>query len=289
MRLENRFLVSGMAILIGIMLLVVAGCGDDETDTTITGSLTDPDFVAVKAQLDEFVDSTIAFFGNGLNTIDGISDGDGVIPPQYAVNPEQQDSWDTTFTDDGWYQINIAYTHKDGQQQPVWQTSLHDSIQYRLNDAVLMSDFNTRDQLIFKHHWNFDVFDTTVTYASFAGAVDLTFDDLNSALCTVTGSRDFTAHSKVITVYSTVWRDFTITTDINSVTLKKSAYTGWSNCPVGGSVSTTVEMVYTKDDADPVTTIWNATFAFSNGTLTASITKGNTVWSYTSDLCNVPL
>ncbi|MCK4462562.1 MAG: hypothetical protein KAW46_12205, partial [candidate division Zixibacteria bacterium] len=157
MRLEKRVLVSGLAILFGIMVMLVVGCGGDETTTptTITGSLNDPEFVALKGQIDGFVDSTVSFFKNGLNTINGIPDGDGVIPPQYAVIPEDQDSWDTSFTDDGWYQINIVYTHKDAQDAPVWRTSLHDSIQYRLNDAVLMSDFNTRDQLVYKHHWSF--------------------------------------------------------------------------------------------------------------------------------------
>ena len=59
MRLENRVLVSGMTILIGVMLLLVAGCGDDETNTptTITGSMADHEFLAVKTQMDDFVDS----------------------------------------------------------------------------------------------------------------------------------------------------------------------------------------------------------------------------------------
>ena len=288
MRLEKRVLVSGLAILFGIMVMLVVGCGDDETTTsTITGSLNDPEFVALKGQIDGFVDSTVSFFKNGLNTINGISDGGGVIP-QYAVVPDQEDTWDTTFTADGWYQIDIAYTHKDAHGESVWQTSLHDSIQYRLNDAVLMSDFNTRDELVYKHHWTFDVSDETVTYASFAGAVDLTFDDLNSTLCTVTGTSDFSAHAKTVTDDSTVWRDFTFAADVNNVTLKYSINSGWSQCPTTGSVSATVEMVYQKDDDDPVTTTWNVTITFTNGTISASVTRGNTVWGYSSDVCDVP-
>ncbi len=290
MRLEKRVLVSGLAILFGIMVMLVAGCGDDEstTPTTITGSLNDPEFVVLKGQIDEFVDSTVSFFKNGLNTVNGISEGGNVLPPQYAVVPEQQDTCNTTFTADGWYQINIVYTHKDAQGDPVWQTSLHDSIQYRLDDAVLMSNFNTRDELIYRHHWTFDVEDTMVTYASFAGAVDLTFDDLNTTLSTLTGTRDFSVHAKTVTNDSTVWRDFTFAADVNNVTLRCSDYTGWSECPTTGSVSATVEMIYQKDDDDPVTTTWNVTMTFFNGTMSASVTRGNTVWSYSSDVCVVP-
>lgn len=282
MRLEKRVLVSGMAILIGVMLIMVAGCGDDETNTpnTITGSLNDPDFVAVKTQLDDFVDSTIAFFQNGLNTLQGISDGDIIIPPQYAVNPDLQDSVHTSYTN-GWHVIEISYT-----QGNVWQMTLADSIQYKKN-GVAQEDWRGHDELVYKHHWTWDVFDTNVTHTSLAGNADFTFANVNTVQATVTGSRDFTANNKVVTVDSTIWRDFTFTADVNNVTLKNSLG-GWSSCPTGGSVSTTVEMVYTKDDDDPVTTTWNATLAFSNGTLTASVTKGNTVWSYTSDLCHVP-
>ncbi len=289
MRLGKHVLVSGLAILFGIMVMLVAGCGDDEstTPTTITGSLNDPEFVALKGQIDDFVDSTVSFFKNGLNTVNGISESGDIIP-QYAVVPGQQNTWDTTFTADGWYQINIAYTHRDAQGYPVWQTSLHDSIQYRLNDAVLMSDFHTRDELIHKHHWTFDVEDTMVTYASFAGAVDLTFDGLNSTLCTLTGTRDFSAHTQTVTNDSTVWRDFTFAADVNNITLKYSTNSGWSQCPTTGSVSATVEMVYQKDDDDPVTTTWNVTMTFINGTMSASVTRGNTVWSYSSDVCVVP-
>lgn len=288
MRLENRVLVSGMAILIAVMLLMVAGCGDDDTNTptTITGSLSDPDFVAVKAQLDDFVDSTIAFFENGLNTLEGISDGDIIIPPQYAVSPEQEDSIHTSYTN-GWHVIEISYTEKDQNQEGIWQMTLTDSIQYKKN-GVAQEDWRGHDELVYKHHWTWDVFDTNVTHTSLAGNADFTFANVNTLQATVTGSRDLTVHDKVVTVESTIWRDFTFTADINNVTLKKSDNTGWSNCPAGGSVSATVEMVYTKDDDDPVTSTWNATFTFSNGNLSASITKGNTVWSYTSDLCYVP-
>lgn len=287
MRLENRFLVSGMAILIGIMLLLVAGCGDDETNTptTITGSSADPEFVAVKVQLDDFVDSTVAFFEHGLNTINGIADGDIIIPPQYAVNPEQQDTLYTSYTN-GWHVIQIAFTMRDQQQEALWQTTLADSIQYRKN-GVAQEDWRGHDELCYKHHWSWGVFDTTVSHSGFAGNTDFTFSNLTTAQATITGSRDFEANNKVVTVDSTVWRDFTFTADLNNVTLK-NPMSGWSSCPTGGSVSATVEMVYTKDDGDPVTTTWNATFAFSNGHLTASVSKGNTVWSYNTDLCVVP-
>ncbi len=288
MRLENQVLAKGMAILFSVMLLMVAGCGDDETtnNNTITGSSTDPEYVAVRTQLDEFVDSTVTFFENGLNTIQGISDGDIIIPPQYAVVPEQQDSWDTSYVD-GWHIIQIAYTHRNQSDEGVWQMSLTDSIQYSLN-GVPQESWQNRDQLVFKHHWTYDVFDTTVTHSSIVGATDFTFSNLNSSFGTITGSRDITIHNKTVTNDSTVWRDFTFAADVNNVTVKNSTYTGWTNCPSSGSISVTVEMVYKKDTDDPVTTTWHATFTFSNGSLTASISKGNTVWSYTKNLCVVP-
>jgi hypothetical protein len=285
MRLGNRVLVTGMTLLIGAVLLIGAGCGDDDADTptTITGSLTNPEFVAVKAQLDNFVDSTVTFFKNGLNTVKGIAPGDIVIP-QYAVSPEQEDDWDTLYTN-GWHVINIDYTHKENDAA-VWQTTLSDSIQYKAN-GVAQEDWTGRDQLDFRHHWTYDVAADEVSHTSYAGYAYFTFANLNTTTTTLTGGRDFTAHNLVVTADSTVVRDFTFTSDINNVALKM-ANDAWSNCPTSNTITATVEMVYTKDDADPVTTTWDATFSFNNGSMSASISKGNTVWSYTTDLCDSP-
>lgn len=281
MRLGNRVLVTGMTLLIGAALLIGAGCGGDDADTpnTITGSLTNPEFVAVRAQLDNFVDSTVTFFKNGLNTVKGIAPGDIVIP-QYAVIPELEDWWDTTYTN-GWHVIRIDYTQPNS-----WQTTLSDSIQYKVN-GVAQEDWRNRDQLEFRHHWTYDVFDTLVSHTSYAGYTYFTFADLNGSTTTLTGGRDFTAHNLVVTADSTVVRDFTFTAEINNVTLKW-ANDAWSNCPTSNTITATVEMVYTKDDGDPVTTTWDATFSFNNGSMSASISKGRTVWSYTTDLCDSP-
>jgi len=291
MRLQKRVLVSGLAALFGVMVMLMVGCGDDEGTTgptTITGQLDDPEFVAVRSQIDDFVDSTVSFLKNGLNTIDGISDGGVIIPPQYIVDPEDQNVnlFDTSYVN-GWHVIRIIYTHRNQSEQAVWQTELTDSIQYKKN-GVAQETWVDRDQLLYRHHWSFDVFDTTVSYFAFDDHADFTFDDLNTTAATVTGSRELNVHAKQVTVDSTLWWDFTFTSDVNNITLKRSAFTGWSQCPTGGSVSAEIVMVYQKDDDDPITTTWNVTVTFNNGAVAASVTRGNTVWSYSGDVCDVP-
>jgi len=288
MRLQKRVLVSGLAALLGVMVILMVGCSDDDGTTgptTVNGQMDDPMFVAVKGQLDQFVDSTVSFLKSGLNTMDGVSDGNTILPPQYAVIPEEQNHWDTSFTGDGWYQISIGFSH---DVAPVWYASLNDSIQYRLNGEVLMSDFRTRDELQYIHHWTFGVEDTNESYVSFEGDADFTFADLKTSPATITGTRDLDVHVQQVTADSTVTFDFTFAADVDDIRLQKTENTGWSQCPVAGAVSAEITMVYQKDDSEPITTVWNATLTFDHGDLAATVTLGNTVWRYSGPVCVLP-
>ena len=67
MRPHKALLVLGLVAVTGFSLLV-SGCSSDSNSSNLTpGSLTDPNFVAVQAEVNNLIDSTISYISVGLN------------------------------------------------------------------------------------------------------------------------------------------------------------------------------------------------------------------------------
>ncbi len=278
MRLQKRILVSGLTVAVGVVALILAGCGSDDKSTSSTnyGSLTNPEFVVVQNQVDMFVDSTVNFLINGLNTVYGISDENGtILPAQYAPGPEDNDEFDTSYAN-GWHRVFIA------NQYEGYGTTVLDSIQYVKNGAVQQSWAN-RDQLVYKHYWTWISETDTIS-----GTADYTFTNLNSVQTTVTGTNQMEYRSQVVTNDSTVTRTFEIEATLSGFTLAKTMSIDWDHCPVSGSIAVTVTMTYKKDSADPVESTWTGNLAFDDGSLSAAFRLGNTVWQYQNQVCINP-
>lgn len=278
MRSKIWSLVLGLTI---VTCLVLAGCGDDETTNSNLGSLTDPEFMVVQTEVASFVDSTLDFLGNGLNTLQGISTGDGsIIPAQYVVDPNGNDVLDVSYAD-GWHVIYMSKHYTD------YATSLRDSVQF-LNDGVAQQLPVSIDQLTFKHHWDYDVVDTTITHAVLAGNSSFDFQGLDLGTATINGANTLNIHTKLVTDDSTVWRDIIVEATVTDLTVANSAFSGWGQCPTSGTVTCDVDMVYYKDTDDPVVTSWTVTSTFSNGTMNVACASNGINWNYSSDVCTVP-
>ena len=278
MRLQKRILVSGLTVAVGVVALILTGCGSDDKSTSSTnyGSLTDPEFVVVQSLVDMFVDSTVNFLKNGLNTVYGISDENGtILPAQYAPGPEDNDIFDTSYAN-GWHRVFI------GNQYEGYGTTVLDSIQYIKNGAYQESWAN-RDQLVYKHYWTWISETDTIM-----GNADYTFSGFNTAQATVTGTNQMEYCWQVVTGDSTVSRTFVIEATMSGFTLAKTMSVGWDHCPLSGSVSVTLTMTYQKNGADPVESTWTGNLAFNNGSLSAAFRLGNTVWQYQNQVCVNP-
>lgn len=278
MRLQKRILVLGLTVAVGVVALILTGCGSDDKSTSSTnyGSLTDPEFVVVQSQVDMFVDSTVNFLRNGLNIVYGISDENGtILPAQYAPGPEDNDVFDTSYAN-GWHRVFIA------NQYEGYGTTVLDSIQYIKNGAYQESWAN-RDQLVYKHYWTWISEVDTIR-----GNAHYTFGGLNTAQATVTGTNRVEYRLQVVTGDSTVTRTFTIEATMSGFTLAKTMSIGWDHCPLTGSVSVTLTMTYQKDGADPVESTWTGNLAFDDGSLSAAFRLGNTVWQYQDQVCINP-
>lgn len=283
MRSNKRILVSGLMAIGCIAVLLLAGCSsDNSTSTSITtdGSLTDPEFVVVQDQINTFVDSTISFFQNGVNTFNGISEDGTILPPQYAVSPGNPDAFDTSYAD-GWHRIRICMTN----EELGYETTLLDSVQYRRNNQA-RENWEDRDQLVFKHRWTYGDLDTTVSYNCIDGNSNYTFSDLDTDEATITGNNNMHQYSYQVMADSTICRDMTIDANLHNFYIRHSSATGWCNCPTEGSMSgATFRMIYQKDSNVPDTTNWTFNLSFNNGTMTANVRMNNIVWNYTHQAC----
>jgi len=282
MRSHKLVLILGVTLLAGLFVMYI-GCGsDDNKSTDNLADYSDPEFLVVQEEVGYYVDSTLEFFTNGLGNIYGLATDTVVDPVQYVPGPidPATDSISATYND-GWHVVYIALNRE------TFVSILRDSIQF-LKDGQPQQNSTDLDNLIYRHFWTYNVTDTTVTYKSFVGNANYSFAGLNTSEATITGTDDFSVHSKYVSTDSTVWRDININATLNDIQVKKAAG-GWvHNCPCSGSITAAIEMVYQKDSAAPDTTSWTVHLSFDNGNVSTVLTKGEFMWSYDEQICTPP-
>jgi hypothetical protein len=283
MRLNKLFLVLGATVLAGLLVAFV-GCGSDDKSTGDIGSNSDPEFQVVQNEINFFIDSTMESFANGLDNIYGLATDTIVDPIRYGPLPPDYDPNTDTATAtyaDGWHAVYIAI-HRE-----TYDAWLRDSIQF-IKDGEPKQLSTELDVLVYKHYWKYDVTDTAVTHRSYTGNTDYTFTDLNTNTAVINGNNELQVHSKVVADESTVWRDITVEATLTEVQVKKTPE-GWAQgCPSSGTITASIEMVYQKDDNDPVTTNWSVNVSFDNGNMTVVVVRGTTSWLYNTHLCTPP-
>ncbi len=282
MRSHKLLLILGVVVLAGLFVAFV-GCGSDDKSTGNVGSNSDPEFQMVQDEVGQFVDSTLEFLTNGLGSISGIATGE-IDPVQYGPGPPDYDSTRDTATAtyaNGWHVVYFALHHDE------FDAILRDSIQF-VKDGQPQQNSAGLESLFFKHFWDFDVTDTSITHRSYTSNVDYSFTGLDTTTATISGTHDLQVHSKYVSIDSTIWHDITMEATLTQVQVNKTAV-GWAQgCPCSGSISASLEMVYQKDSDDPVTSNWTVNLTFDNGNMSVIVSRGSTTWMYNTQLCTPP-
>jgi hypothetical protein len=289
MRSQKRILVSGLVAIMAL-LLVFAGCSDDNTATssgsgTNTGSLSDPEFVAVRAQIDAVADSTLDFFMHGLNALQGIDVTD--LPAQYAVDPDGNDQVNTSYSD-GWHVVGLTSLATGNS---FW---IRDSIQFVKNGTPQQSPSGLQS-MNFIHRWFKDVQSGNTTDTA-SGRAQLSFGSFYQTNTTVSGTAQCGVYNKTIhSGDSTIVKAYDFDVTLTGFKIGQAGNPAWfshfgdpSNCPCEGTIKADVTSTYQKNSNSATTTEWDVEATFSNGTLSVEVTSGNTVWQYTRDMCNPP-
>lgn len=284
MRFQKQFLVLGLVLLISAAVML-AGCGSDDNETkTIAGSLSDPNFVAVQSQVDAFIDSTVSNLKNSFWSLQTVAIDNDITNNRYTFNIPINPLTDivTSSYTSGWHIIYI------NQPRETFGIVVTDKFRFFENDAIVEFGANS-DSLYYVHNWIYTVGDTSVSHNTFVGFSNYICEDLTTVTATVNGTQNLSLNIKNVGESSTTWRNFEITAELNNIKVNRSGQ-GWGDngCPVSGTISGTVEMTFQDGESTPVTTVWTVNVSFNQGTMSATISHGDILWSYSNDLCSPP-
>lgn len=283
MRSQKRFLVSSLMVIAGI-LLIAAGCSNDDQTTTapVTGSPDDPQFLLVRQMSDALTDSAVTFFEHGLSTLKALDES--VLPPQYAVSPGDGGTLVTDY-EDGWHIIGLT------SLQTGIVTTINDSIQFS-RGGVAQQIPNNLDQMVFIHHW-FHSLEVGTDVDTTVGCSQLVFTNLYGERTEVNGEAELNSVNHVaVNDSTTAVVTFEVVSQMVNFQLDQTGTPGWFSgfddydyCPCQGRLTANVSMSYQVEGLQPVVSTWLVEITVTSGQAVATVTCGNTVWTYDNEVC----
>lgn len=280
MRSQKLSLSLALLILGGISVVMVGCSGDDSpTSSTKPGSNTDPNFLLVQSEIDDFVDATIQHFSNGLGSMSALGQGD-VDPILYG--PAGPTTSDTSYYSGDWHVIELIW------EMPSNTFRLLDSLQFRNAAGTPQQTGVGTASLTFRSQWTDEFGDPSVTHTDLTGNYDLVFTNLLDASnqATINGTSDLLLEDKVVSVVDgTTWRDYDLGGTFVNVIVDRGKDGLWSNgTPVAGRLTATVAMVSTVRSEDPVSIDWDVTVTFADGVARTHLSVGTYYWDWNRTL-----
>lgn len=286
MRFQNSpTLLIGLALT--ALMLFAAGCSDDTPaqSSTAVGDPSDQEYLIVSEQVDNYIDSTLSMVKNGFNTTLQLATDSLVDPGAYGPIDPHHDSTSSTYAN-GWHEIYIS------RRMGTYSTAFRDSVQYRDLAGDPQQTNSGLAQMTYVHQWATAQPDKSVDYADYDGKMKGEFDGLNSNVATIMGSNAMHFTSMTYSTNLAVWFDRTRDVEISGTVANlqiSQTVNGWStSCPHSGTIHGTVTLTDQEGDGEPIVSNWSFTFAFNDGLASVSISRGNTVWTRTAEVCQIP-
>jgi hypothetical protein len=285
MRLRNDLPGFGLALLAAIVLMT-AGCSSDKTTTPAKGtegSPTDPQFLLVQGQINNYLDSTKEVFSVGLENIYQLpTDTDQV---QVIHGPLGPDDTALYAYSDGWH---VTYVSR---QNAYFNDFFRDSVQFQIN-SVPAEEPDGLDYLHFIRQWGYTSNLTDQTHTDATGYINIEFAGLDEQTSTINGLNNILAEWKYISEDSIVTAIFDMDVTVTDVEIIKSDLYGWvSGCPHYGQLSMTVAQSYLVDygsSDDFYVKDWEVLVEIEGGTADVRVSSDGLVWNYSHLICTVP-
>ncbi len=282
--MRPKYFIPGLSLVVlAAMLGFFAGCSKDNapTNQVTEGSLTDPEFVPVQSQVNNYLDSSIQIFSAALDNSDRAP-----IDTQYVrgyYSPLGPNDTVTCAYVNGWYVVYVA----KGNTFLSFHTT--DSIQFQKNSVVTENPLEM-DYMHFIRSWDFNSNLTTVTHTNIDGHVNLEFAGLDGEFAIVNGSKDYNVEWNYVGQDSSVVAIYNMDITVDSVTIYHSPGSGWpTTCPSSGALQANIAQSYTVTKgsiSNTLTRNWVATVTINEGTATVKVEGLNKVWNYTRDFCD---
>jgi len=289
MRFGKLTALTGVLI---ILLAVLYGCSDDKTTSippVTYGSIDDPEFVPVKAQVDTVLSGFVRDVLTGLDNMyvqpgDTISVRTALTPP--SVQPDLNAAPDTLLAvyQNGWHFIYATYT---GQ---LYHSRLRDSIQFQVDGLPVQMLDPDVDFVHYIHNWTFTALDPNVTHADYTGRNEFEISDLDQQTAVINGSTANTLELVYIAPDTTMTNTFSFNFTATDVTVPQVAGGWYSGCPRTGTLNMTLSHVFSWTNNVSFgsrANNWTATVTFDDGTATVTATNGEQTWRYECHICTI--
>lgn len=282
----RRTLYPGLGLVLLAVLLLAFGCSDDKVPAPTgtsqqPGELTDPEFVPLQTQINTYLDETIELYNVGLDNINTLPLDSGEVENQHAtLGPN--DSLTVGYLN-GWHVIYLA------RHNEFFDSFSKDSIQFRLDD-VAIEDPTDCDYMHYVRSWSYDDNQTDYTHTNYDGFCDLVFTDLDQNACYINGENNVVYQWNYLSADSNVTAYFDMEVDVNNVQLNSVPNYGWvAACPASGTMTFDIDEAWSVNNGLATgmqVYSWQVSVSFEDGLATVSVTRDNTVWNYTYQVCN---
>lgn len=285
-----------LTALTGIIIMIVAGlygCSDDKSISTPSvtyGSIDDPEFVPVKAQIDDALTTFVNDMRDGFDNF-YIAPGDSttirahLTPPAVVPDPEVSPDTFMVIYQNGWHYIYATYLGN------TYQSRIACSTQYRIDDMPVENPHADVDFIHNIDSWRFIAVNTEVTHINYAGRNDFQFANLDQNTAVINGTTYNTVEMVYIDTDSTLTDIYSFSYTVNNINVAKVSNAWGYGCPSSGTLQMTLSHTYNWDNNITFGTgadSWNINVVFSSGVATVTAGNGEETWQYTVQVCETP-
>ncbi|MBD3380945.1 MAG: hypothetical protein GF404_01980 [candidate division Zixibacteria bacterium] len=268
----NKKYVGILALMLGIaftmLLTLMYGCSDSSSGPSIVqGDLSDPDFVAVKASIEESVDSVIFGSYNPMTNHWG-------FPLDSTTYKDKDDWWLGPLGDDDSvkYSFNsvwhiIEMTHLSASGSEVY----YDSMAFVADGEYQRNYTSEVDQILYRGSRTL-----IQEGASGTDTIDITIRvDLEDVNTTQAQSEGDVLIDMVLNNSGSRAR-YVYDVDVDSLAYSRTGTSSWQTYnSVSGAFDASMDYITSSVDQD-----WTVDVTVSGGTAAIKATKGNTQWTY---------
>jgi len=289
----HKLTISGIGLVaITALIFWAGGCSDDSSISTsiLPGSETDPGFLIVQDQVNNYLDSVDVIYSLALSKVyieaEGARDPD-IKPVTEESNPDIRVGRIGTPVaiegySDGWHWYQYEYFYD------TYSHSFSDSIKF-MNDDLYLYLSEGLDYMRYIRHWDYINDATTETHTDLSGYFDIELRGLDGNTATISGFDNFLVEWHYASVDSTVDAVFGVEATIANVEVNRETGEIWANgCPCGGTINLDVNVSYTLTaNSFPVMTArsWEITVGIADGVATVTAISNQQYWTYTHTIC----
>ncbi len=282
--MRTRSILPGFGLLLlAAFVFVIAGCSDDKTPATSNltpGSETDPQFLLIQDQINEYLDSTQNVFSIGLENISKLpTDTDEVVIINGPLGPNDTALYSYA---NGWHVMYIAKYALN------FDVRFRDSVQFK-NDGVAVETPNPLDYLHFIRYWVFTSNLTSQTHTDMSRYINLIYDNLDTDTASINGTNNSDIAWTYINGDTTITATLDMNVTVDNINVVRSNLYGWvSGCPCSGTLDMTIGEEYEATDGTNQVNLskdWTVTIEVEDGVATIDIVSGTETWHYTYTIC----